>query len=241
MADFFAFLIAGKTSILCHLANVVEANRAVVKRFGTSPTVGVKMVEFRRRNVRWLAWDMSGQGGGAGWRYRGLWASHASRVHGVIFVVDVTDRARIAIARDELHGVLESRAFQQGNTPVAILANKHDHHGMNKRSRDSGKPPALPSGFLTLENVRIALGVDAMQLEPMGRHANRPPAFFLQPFYTFAWAEARAGLALAHDHDPKPGAPAPADHSNIKWKRKYSLVAPSLATLAPRRTRARAR
>ena len=45
---------------------MVEANRAVVKRFGTSPTVGVKMVEFRRRNVRWLAWDMSGQGGGAG-------------------------------------------------------------------------------------------------------------------------------------------------------------------------------
>lgn len=42
-------------------------------------------------------------------RYRGLWAAHASRVHGVMFVVDVTDRARIAVARDELHGVLQSR------------------------------------------------------------------------------------------------------------------------------------
>lgn len=42
-------------------------------------------------------------------RYRGLWAAHASRVHGVVFVVDVTDRARIAVARDELHGVLQSR------------------------------------------------------------------------------------------------------------------------------------
>ncbi|CAM9336938.1 unnamed protein product, partial [Laminaria digitata] len=95
---------AGKTSILCHLANVAEANRGVVKSVRTSPTVGVQMVEFRRRNVRWVAWDMSGQG-----RYRGLWAAHASRVHGVIFVVDVTDRARIAVARDELHGVLQSR------------------------------------------------------------------------------------------------------------------------------------
>lgn len=42
-------------------------------------------------------------------RYRDLWASHASHAHGVIFVVDVTDRARIAVAREELHGILTSR------------------------------------------------------------------------------------------------------------------------------------
>lgn len=54
--------IAGKTSILCHLANVVAANMGVVKSVGTAPTVATQMVEFRRRNVRWVAWDMSGQG-----------------------------------------------------------------------------------------------------------------------------------------------------------------------------------
>ncbi|CAM9923217.1 unnamed protein product, partial [Hapterophycus canaliculatus] len=42
-------------------------------------------------------------------RYRNLWASHASHVHGVIFVVDATDPPRIAVARDELHGILASR------------------------------------------------------------------------------------------------------------------------------------
>ena len=64
------FFTAGKTSILCHLANVAEANRAVVKTVGTSPTVGVQMVEFRRRNVRWVAWDMSGQGASRDTVYR---------------------------------------------------------------------------------------------------------------------------------------------------------------------------
>lgn len=53
---------AGKTSILCHLANVAAANKGVVESVGTAPTVGTQMVEFRRRNTRWIAWDMSGQG-----------------------------------------------------------------------------------------------------------------------------------------------------------------------------------
>lgn len=48
--------------MLCHIANVAEANKGVVKSVGTAPTIGTQMVEFRRRNVRWIAWDMSGQG-----------------------------------------------------------------------------------------------------------------------------------------------------------------------------------
>lgn len=53
---------AGKTSILCHLADVAEANKGIAESVGTAPTVGTQMVEFRRRNTRWIAWDMSGQG-----------------------------------------------------------------------------------------------------------------------------------------------------------------------------------
>ncbi|CAB1104179.1 unnamed protein product [Ectocarpus sp. CCAP 1310/34] len=147
---------AGKTSVLCHLANVASTNRSMLKSVGTAPTVGTQMVEFHRRNVGWVAWDMSGQG-----RYRDLWVSHASHVHGVIFVVDVTDRARIAVAREELHGILTSRAFRKGNTPVAILANKYDAisgasaGGVKNSGRD---------GCLTLENVCIALAVDTLQV-----------------------------------------------------------------------------
>ncbi|CAN0206175.1 unnamed protein product [Ectocarpus fasciculatus] len=110
------------------------------------------MVEFHRRNVGWVAWDMSGQG-----RYRDLWASHASHVHG-----DVTDRARIAVAREELHGILTSRAFRQGNTPVAILANKYDI-AMTGASAGGGVNSGR-DGCLTLENVGIALAVDTLQV-----------------------------------------------------------------------------
>lgn len=52
----------GKTSILCHLANVAEVNKGVVDKIETAPTVAVQMVEFRWRGVKWVAWDMSGQG-----------------------------------------------------------------------------------------------------------------------------------------------------------------------------------
>lgn len=52
----------GKTSILCHLANVAEVNKGVVDKIETTPTIAVQMVEFRWRGVKWVAWDMSGQG-----------------------------------------------------------------------------------------------------------------------------------------------------------------------------------
>ena len=53
---------AGRASMLCQRGNVAEANKGVVKSVGTAPTISTQMVEFRRRYVRWIAWDMSGQG-----------------------------------------------------------------------------------------------------------------------------------------------------------------------------------
>lgn len=52
-------------------------------------------------------------------------------------------------------------AFRQGHTPVAILANKHDAADRVPTSASAGGGTA--HGCLTLENVRVALGVDAMQ------------------------------------------------------------------------------
>lgn len=52
----------GKTSILCHLADVARVNKGVARYVKTMPTIATQMVEFRRKNVRWTVWDMSGQG-----------------------------------------------------------------------------------------------------------------------------------------------------------------------------------
>ncbi|CAN0157289.1 unnamed protein product, partial [Discosporangium mesarthrocarpum] len=90
----------GKTTILCHLVNLPRIYKDM-DTFCTAPTVGLQLVEFRRQNVRFAAWDMSGQG-----RYRDLWASFAAHVHALIFVVDVTDVSRIAVARSELYSIL---------------------------------------------------------------------------------------------------------------------------------------
>lgn len=54
-------------------------------------------------------------------RYRDLWAAHAAHVHGVLFVVDVTDRARIAVAREELHAILASRGDNHDGTDLQTL------------------------------------------------------------------------------------------------------------------------
>ncbi|CAM9233853.1 unnamed protein product [Ascophyllum nodosum] len=147
---------AGKTSILCHLANVAKANKGVVDRVETAPTIGVQMVEFRRQNVHWVAWDMSGQG-----RYRDIWPLHASRVNGVIFVVDVTDGARMAVARDELSGILASKALRRSSAPIAILANKYDV----MTSSSTGIYTPSQAHWVTLDNVCVALGLDDVQAQ----------------------------------------------------------------------------
>lgn len=54
-------------------------------------------------------------------RYRDLWALHASHIHGVVFVVDVTDRARIGVAREELHRILGSRGELKTKMSTLLL------------------------------------------------------------------------------------------------------------------------
>ncbi|CAM9666755.1 unnamed protein product, partial [Choristocarpus tenellus] len=138
---------AGKTSILCHLVHLAQAYKNL-PCVATAPTVPLQFVEFTRRNIHFAAWDMSGQG-----RYRNLWVTHMAHVHCIIFVVDMADVTRIAIARDELYKILGSETFKQNRTPVLILANKSDlTEGTTMK------------GFLTAENVSIALGVESMKV-----------------------------------------------------------------------------
>ena len=46
-------------------------------------------------------WDFSGQG-----RYRNMWEMYYKGAQAVIFVIDSADRLRMAVARDELEGIL---------------------------------------------------------------------------------------------------------------------------------------
>ena len=42
-------------------------------------------------------------------KYRNLWETHYKTIHGIIFVIDSTDKMRLALARDELWMMLDHR------------------------------------------------------------------------------------------------------------------------------------
>jgi GTPase SAR1 family protein len=165
---------AGKTSILCALPPV----RRKLERFAirhdreelcTAPTCSQSLVTFtmqrssqhrchRRAIVSWRIWDMSGQG-----RHRPLWMSYCSQVQAVIFVVDVTDRDRAAVAKKELHMLYAHPAIK--SLPLLILANKADHAaGAAQSPLKPPDPATLAAGPMSVEAVKAALNLDTLQL-----------------------------------------------------------------------------
>lgn len=71
--------------------------------------------------ISFIAFDMSGQG-----RYRSLWEHYFSDVHAIIFVIDSTDRYRMAVAKEELNQLLCHDEIISSNCPVLFFANKMD-------------------------------------------------------------------------------------------------------------------
>lgn len=129
---------AGKSSILCSLPQVRERLRMFAQQHNRDvlriePTTALQLVKFtmtrsmhhrchRRANIYWHVWDMSGQG-----RYRPLWMYYCSLVQAIIFVVDISDVERIAVARNELW-ILFAHPAARG-MPLLVLANKADVTG----------------------------------------------------------------------------------------------------------------
>lgn len=73
-------------------------------------------------------WDLAGQKG-----IRPFWRSYYPDTKAVIFVIDATDRERLATAKEELLHILEvTGSYQEEElkgVPVLVLANKQDLPG----------------------------------------------------------------------------------------------------------------
>lgn len=106
---------SGKTAILNRLK---QPNRIVPEE--TTPTIGYQKEEFSRDGVDFEVYDMSGEE-----KYRDLWTNYASKIHGIIFVVDAADRLRLNVAASELETMLEDKLLPF-DAPVLVLANKSD-------------------------------------------------------------------------------------------------------------------
>ena len=111
---------SGKSSILNRLKT---ANKPTA--FEATPTVGYQEETFRNNNIKFAAFDMSGQS-----RYRNLWESYLGDADAILFVVDSSDRLRVVVAKEELDNLIAHPDFKANpEIPILIFANKIDVDG----------------------------------------------------------------------------------------------------------------
>lgn len=102
---------SGKTTILykMKLGEIVT----------TTPTIGFNVEAVEYKNISFCVWDVGGQN-----KIRALWRHYFRNTHGLIFVVDSSDRERISEARNELHRILSDNELS--NAALLVFANKQD-------------------------------------------------------------------------------------------------------------------
>lgn len=93
-----------------------RANQALTPRSRSLPrTPGASA----QNGCAFTVFDMSGAG-----RYRNLWERYYRDAQAVIFVVDTSDKLRMAVAKDELEMMLSSKV---GVRPIIAASVTHTH------------------------------------------------------------------------------------------------------------------
>lgn len=126
---------SGKTTIINHLKSQETQSHDIV------PTIGFNVEKFQSRSLSFTAFDMSGQG-----RYRNLWEAYYKECHGIIFVLDSSDKIRMSVAKDELNMLLQNPDIKGKRIPILFFANK-----MDSRDALSG---VKCSSMLELDTIR---------------------------------------------------------------------------------------
>lgn len=102
---------SGKTTLL----SVLSEGRPVE----TCPTIGLNVKLVKRGGVTMKCWDIGGQS-----QYRSEWPRYTRGCDVIIYVVDANAMGSIALAKQELHRLLEDREL--ATTPLLVCANKID-------------------------------------------------------------------------------------------------------------------
>ena len=102
---------AGKTTILYKL-KLGEVVSSV-------PTIGFNVETVEYKNIKFTAWDVGGAD-----KIRCLWKKCTHNTQGLIFVVDISDKERVDIAREEMQKMLEEEELK--DSILLVLANKQD-------------------------------------------------------------------------------------------------------------------
>ncbi|XP_028412637.1 ADP-ribosylation factor-like protein 13B [Dendronephthya gigantea] len=105
---------AGKSTIINDLKGEPKES--------TVPTIGFSSAEFKLLSFKVTAYDVGG-----GPRIRGIWKDYYAEIFGVVYVVDASDRERIADSRTVLSEALSDSRLS--GKPFVVFANKQDIDG----------------------------------------------------------------------------------------------------------------
>ncbi|CAH1257783.1 ARL10 [Branchiostoma lanceolatum] len=122
----------GKSSFLACIAN--QDCRQAMK-----PTEGFNVMCIQTRQTSLNMWEIGGTE-----NVRSYWANFLPNTEVLVFVVDSTDKARLPLAKEELHKVLAHPALKA--VPLLVLANKQD-----------------VAGAMSVEQVSSALNLDSFR------------------------------------------------------------------------------
>lgn len=134
MAEYSVLILgldnAGKTTFLEKLKSIYLPNAKVIPPERIIPTIGqnvsvipldLKLKDGYRKNQPTLLkfWDVGGQNA-----VRELWSEYYELTHGIIFVIDSTDRERLIECQQELTKIMDNEYLE--NIPILMCANKQD-------------------------------------------------------------------------------------------------------------------
>lgn len=170
---------AGKTTFLETLKKNYSLHSKDLDKI--VPTVGQNVAQVpMNKSCTLKFWDVGGQE-----NLRAMWPEYYPQCHGIIFVVDSTDRSRIGECNEVLQTVMMDEDVE--GVPVLMLANKQDRpdamevqdikqifNQMAERlsARDSR---VLPLSALTGEGVREA--AEWLLIRLQRNKTNRPPQY----------------------------------------------------------------
>lgn len=110
---------AGKTTFLEAAKTKFKKNYKPMHHSKITTTVGLNIGQIDVSGIRMNFWDLGGQK-----ELQCLWDKYYAESHGVIYIIDSSDREHIPASKETFDRVISSESL--AGVPLLVLANKQD-------------------------------------------------------------------------------------------------------------------
>lgn len=168
---------AGKTTFLEQSKTRLSRGYRGMSLAKITTTVGLNIGTVDVGKTRLVFWDLGGQE-----ELQPLWDKYYAECHGVIYVIDSTDEARLAESKQAFEKVVTSEALD--GVPLLVLANKQDVEtslsipdiktAFSDCSAKIGRRDCLTQACSALTGQGVREGIEWM-VKCVVRNLRRPP------------------------------------------------------------------